>query len=149
MEQSYSIGEFSRVTDISAHTLRYYERIGLMEPIARAAGGRRRYSESDRGFVEFLTLLRATGMPIRGMLAFVRLVREGDATFGARAEVLERHREVVRQRMAKLALCKSVLDHKIDFYRGRREQAQEEACRPTPLERPTNGRAGFNRKDPS
>lgn len=125
MERTYTIGQAAGTTGVTTHTLRYYERIGLIAPIARESGGRRLYSEADIGFVGFLTLLRAAGMPIRDMLAFVRLTREGDATVGARAEMLARHREVLRRQLDRLVGCQSALDSKIEFYRARQRELEE------------------------
>jgi DNA-binding transcriptional MerR regulator len=105
-------------TYTSEHTLRYYERIGLIPPVERATSGHRRYSEGDLGTVRFLTLLRATGMPIREMTEFVTLTRAGDHTIPWRVEVLERHRDALRTRMAEDALHLAALDRKIDIYLG-------------------------------
>ena len=76
----YTIEEAAQRTGVSTHTLRYYERIGLLAPVGRASSGHRRYSDDDLGAVGFLTLLRQTGMPIRDMQRFVELTRAGDDT---------------------------------------------------------------------
>src|SRR5215204_5639964 len=70
--------------NVSQDTLRYYEKIGLLAPIRRADSGHRRYDEVDLAWVRFLTILRATGMPIRRMLTYVGLERQGDATIDAK-----------------------------------------------------------------
>ena len=73
MESSLTIKDVSQRTGLSAHTLRYYERIGLIAPVARATGGQRRYAAADMDWLAFLLRLRTTGMPIQGMLEFARL----------------------------------------------------------------------------
>ena len=103
---------------ISKHTLRYYEREGLLPPIAKANNGHRRYTDDDLGWVKFLQLLRATGMPIREMKAFVKLTWAGDHTIAERVVVLERYRVGLRSRMAADREHLKFLDHKIDYYTG-------------------------------
>ncbi|MCJ7827413.1 MAG: MerR family transcriptional regulator, partial [Demequinaceae bacterium] len=104
------IREAAEATGVSAHTLRYYERIGLLAPIERGPGGHRRYTESDLGSVRFLMMLRATGMPIRETTEFVELTRAGDHTIPWRIEVLETHRDALHSRMANDAAHLAALD---------------------------------------
>jgi DNA-binding transcriptional MerR regulator len=89
------IAEVAARTGVSAHTLRYYERIGLIGAVERAERGERRYAQSDLRWVEFLQRLRATGMPVREMRQFAQLRRGGPGTVAARRAVLEAHRERV------------------------------------------------------
>ncbi|HSA52958.1 MAG TPA: MerR family transcriptional regulator [Yinghuangia sp.] len=119
----YTISEVAARTGLSAHTLRWYERIGLMPHVGREAprsgngqAGRRRYSERDLGFLEFVGKLRATGMPVADMIRYAELAREGDATLAERHRMLVEHREEVRARISDLTSCLLVLDYKIDFY---------------------------------
>jgi DNA-binding transcriptional MerR regulator len=104
-------------TGITKHTLRYYERIGLLEPVGRAASGHRRYGEADVEAVMFLTLLRETGMSIKDMTRFVHLTREGDQTVPSRIDVLAGHRAEVVATIDLLQGHLKALDHKIDVYR--------------------------------
>ncbi|XVV00610.1 MerR family transcriptional regulator [Actinosynnema sp. CA-248983] len=112
-----SIAETVEVTGLTAHTLRYYERIGLLDPVGRGPGGRRRFRGADLAWLGFLTRLRTTGMPIRDMRRFAELRRRGDQTTPQRLELLEQHRNAVRQRIDELADCLAALDAKIDHYR--------------------------------
>lgn len=118
MALNYTIEQAARRSGVSAHTLRYYERIGLLAPVGRAASGRRQYSEDDLGAIQFLTLLRQTGMPIREMQRFVELTRHGDDTVPQRVEVLEAHREALRARLALLTRHLHAIDTKIEVYRA-------------------------------
>lgn len=117
--QNLSIDDAAARMGISKHTLRYYEREGLLPPIAKATNGHRRYTEADLGWVRFLQLLRGTGMPIREMKDFVQLTRAGDHTIGTRVEVLEHYRESLLRRMAADAEHLRSLDHKISVYTDR------------------------------
>lgn len=116
VEPTYPIEQAADLTGVSAHTLRYYERIGLLPPIGRAPSGHRRYSEADLGSVRFLTLLRETGMPIRDMQTFVALTREGEGSVPQRLAVLQSHRDALRARLAQLTEHLAALDHKVEVY---------------------------------
>ncbi len=113
---TYTIESAAAETGVSAHTLRYYERIGLLSPVGRGANGHRRYTDEDLGGIRFLTMLRATGMSIRGMTEFIELTREGDHTIPQRVAVLQQHREALRARMEADREHFAALDRKIGFY---------------------------------
>jgi DNA-binding transcriptional MerR regulator len=113
---SYSIAQAAQRSGLSIDTLRYYERIGLVDPPARDSGGRRSYSDDDLGWLAFVTRLRTTGMPIRMMREFAQLRHGGDLTAGRRKQILVEHRNDVRARVAELQTCLEVLDYKIDHY---------------------------------
>lgn len=112
-----SIADAAAATGVSAHTLRYYERAGLMlTPVDRASSSHRRYSDADIAWVQFLTRLRWTGMPIAVMRRYTELVRQGDATLAQRRELLVTHREAVRGQLAEITASLKAIDHKIDIY---------------------------------
>ncbi|MDY0816669.1 MerR family transcriptional regulator [Kitasatospora purpeofusca] len=115
----HTIGEVSAASGLTAHTLRWYERIGLLDPVDRSASGQRRYSDADLHRLAFLGRLRLTGMPVADMLRYVELARQGDRTSADRRDLLLAHREEVRQRIADLHATLAVLDRKIDLYDGR------------------------------
>lgn len=112
----YTIDEAAERTGLSKHTLRYYEREGLLPPVAKASSGHRRYSDDDLGWVRFLQLLRATGMPIREAKEFVALTWAGDHTIADRVEVLTAYRTALRERMARDVEHLEALDRKIGYY---------------------------------
>ena len=114
-----TISDAARASGVSAHTLRYYERAGLLDPIDRGASGHRRYDEQDLVRIQFLTKLRSTGMPIRQVRAYADLIRGGDETHEARLALLQEHREAVRARLAETERTLELIDRKIDFYRER------------------------------
>jgi DNA-binding transcriptional MerR regulator len=117
MEPRYTIEEAARRTGVTTHTLRYYERIGLLDPPARAPSGHRRYTEGDLGLIEFLNCLRQTGMPIRGMQHFMELARAGDETIPDRVAALVAHREALAEQLALLRRHFEALTGKIEYYR--------------------------------
>lgn len=110
------IGELARRSGLSAHTIRYYERIGLLPRADRDAGGRRDYDAVILKWIEFLARLKTTGMPIRDMLRYAKLRELGDQTGPERRALLEEHRACVRAKVATLQACLLVLDTKIDGY---------------------------------
>lgn len=110
------IGEMSKATDISEHTLRYYERKGLLR-VRRDEVGRRCYDESDIEWVKFIKRLKDTGMPLKDIETYSRLRYEGDATMPERLLMLERHREYVLEQQKKWAEYLGNLDDKIAFYK--------------------------------
>ena len=111
------IREAGRRTGLKPHTLRYYERIGLILHIERDDAGHRLYDDSALSWLVFLTKLRATGMSIQQMCRYADMVREGQATVDARREMLEEHRADVVARIEELTGLLDVLDFKINMYR--------------------------------
>lgn len=111
-----TIAEVAAATGTSAHTLRYYERIGLIRPVSRARSGHRRYGPDDVRWVEFLRKLQATGMPIRRMLAYAALVRRGDTTISERRALLEAHRDEVAAKIAEQQAHLEVIERKVRMY---------------------------------
>ncbi|HET9186788.1 MAG TPA: MerR family transcriptional regulator [Acidothermaceae bacterium] len=115
---TYTVGEAAVRSGFSVDTLRYYERLGLLEPVDRSAGQQRRYREADLDWLGFVSCLRGTGMPVREMREVAELVREGDHTIPQRIAVLEAHADRVRQRIRELTEQLDAVDHKVAYYRG-------------------------------
>ena len=127
---TYPIAQAAERSGLSVDTLRYYERIGLIDPPLRDAGGRRSYSDDDLAWLDFLTKLRTTGMPIRMMREYATLRRRGLATTTRRKQILLEQRADVRARIAELTACLEVLDSKITNYEQcERDLAQELGAR--------------------
>ncbi|MER5637278.1 MerR family transcriptional regulator [Kitasatospora sp. NPDC002227] len=119
----HSISEVAAASGLTAHTLRWYERIGLLDPVDRTHSGQRRYSDADLARLAFLGRLRLTGMSVADQLRYVELARLGNQTYEARHELLVEHREAVRQQLADLHATLAVLDYKIDLYAGKAADA--------------------------
>ena len=112
----YSIGEFSRVTNLGIHTLRYYEHEGLITP-GRNSSNRRCYSDKDLAWIEFIKRLKDTGMPIKEIQHYAELRAAGTPTLYQRMEMLIAHREALNEQIQQLQEHMTKLDDKIDFYR--------------------------------
>ena len=119
MDATLTISDAAQKSGISAHTLRYWERAGLIQPVTRNGSGHRRYAEEDLDRIRFLTKLRATGMPIRQVRMYAELLNGGDDTNEERLVLLEAHREAVQARLEETAGHLELIDWKIDLYRER------------------------------
>ena len=117
-ERSYTIEQVSTATGLTAHTLRYYERIGLLEQVPRATSGHRRYTVDDLGWVRFVMMLRQTGLSIADSLHFMELTRSGDDTIPDRVRLLRAHRDDLVAQLAVLQRHLGAINSKIDVYEG-------------------------------
>ena len=111
-----TINQAAQLSGLSAHTLRYYERIGLLDPVGRASNGHRRYTAKDLAWLDFLTRLRTTDMPICQMQEFAALRRQGDATIAQRIALLEAHQQAVQSQIAELQRNLEAITGKIKYY---------------------------------
>ncbi|MBC7250634.1 MAG: MerR family transcriptional regulator [Anaerolineae bacterium] len=124
METGLTVQQAAQKTGLSAHTIRYYERIGLIPTIQRAANGHRRYTEDDIGWIEFLKCLRSTGMPIAEMQRYVELQQAGDATLNDRLALLEAHRRRIKAKIRELNNFLERIEGKIDYYQQMKNRLQ-------------------------
>ena len=114
---SYPIAEAAARTALTPDTLRYYERDGLMlRPVERSATGHRRYTDGDLAWIDLITCLRGTGMPIREVRRYAELVREGAGTEQARLDLLRAHRQQVLAQLAEVQEHLGAIDRKIGIY---------------------------------
>lgn len=117
---SLSIAEAAERSGLTPHTLRYYERDGLLlTAVDRSASGHRRYSQQDLLWIEMVTRLRSTGMPIRDVRRYAALVRAGDGNEAERLALLMAHREQVEAQLAEVSGHLRAIDHKIGIYEGK------------------------------
>ena len=110
------IAEVSERYGISADTLRYYERVGLIPPVHRNEGGIRDYNELDLRRVDFIKCMRNAGLPVEVLIEYMRLVQQGDRTIDARKEILVEQRDLVATRLKEMEKTLDLLNHKIDIY---------------------------------
>src|SRR5580704_2429206 len=115
-EPGLTIAEVAAKTGITTHTLRYYERIGLVQPVPRARSGHRRYGDAELRWIDLLKKLHATEMPIRKMLEYARLARRGEATIAARRALLDAHRLEVEAKLAHLQSTLATINRKLASY---------------------------------
>jgi DNA-binding transcriptional MerR regulator len=134
------IGQLAKRSGLTAHTIRYYERIGLLPYADRDPSRHRDYDESILAWIEFLGRLKTTGMPIRDMLHYAKLRQRGAESETDRRVLLERHRERVRETVAELQACLLVLDDKIAGYAGSARRMKDHDKRPTGRRRPVRAR---------
>ncbi len=107
------ISEVADELGVSTHTLRYYERSGLIEPVDRAQSGHRRFTDEDLEWIEFLTHLRAAGLPIRKLQEYADLRRVGADTRDRRIALMEEHRDAVIRRLRALERSLTLINRKI------------------------------------
>lgn len=124
-EKYYKIKEVSELTGLTRHTLRYYEKIGLIEGIARESDTHRYYSDTDIEWIEFLNRLRVTGMPIKQMLEFADLRRLGNSTAFERRQLLEKFKDELDKRIVELNKHRKVIDEKIKHYKRLEKQTKQ------------------------
>lgn len=120
----YSIGEFSKLTGLGIHTLRYYEHENLIIPDCNSSN-RRRYSERDIAWIDFIKRLKDTGMPIKEIKRYAELRADGESTFSERMEILIQHRQALNEQILQLQEHQSKLDDNIAFYRQEITRQQE------------------------
>ena len=116
-QHTFTIAEVAEKTGVTAHTLRYYERIGLLD-VGRLESGHRRYTDHDVERVIFIGRLRATAMPIREILQYFDLVARGRDTEDERLALLQEHRTAVLARLGELEAALGAIEFKIAHYGG-------------------------------
>lgn len=114
---TYTPAEAAALSGFSLDTLRYYEREGILPPVARTAGGHRVYSDADLGMLGFLKCLRETGMPIDRLRRYGELCRD-ESTIPERVALLEEHAAAVEQELQALLAQRARLDEKLAWYRS-------------------------------
>jgi DNA-binding transcriptional MerR regulator len=119
-ERLLTIRQASELTGLSAHTLRYYERIALLTPVGRASNGHRRYGKQDVERITFINYLRLTGMPLERLKAYTALHFQGDSGIPRRVALLRAHRDEVAHRAEALGRMLAVIDHKLATLADRR-----------------------------
>ena len=110
------IAAVSEQNGISADTLRYYERVGLIPPVQRNEGGIRDYNELDLRRVDFIKCMRSAGLPVEVLIEYIGLVQQGDKTIEARKEILIEQRDLLAARMADMQKTLDLLNHKVEVY---------------------------------
>lgn len=120
-----TIAEVSKKYGLSADTLRYYERIGLIPPVPRTKGGVRDYGEESCGWIELMKCMRAAGVQIEALIEYVKLFRQGDSTMADRKAILVEQRDQLLARMAEMQASLDLLNSKIDGYEQKMVSAEQ------------------------
>lgn len=129
MEQ-FTPGQVAEKTGFSLDTLRYYERIGLLDDIARNSGGQRVFSDADVAWLRILRCLRDTGMPIQRMVRYAELARGGEETVAQRLEILREHDQEIDEKIAHLRVEQDHIRSKIAHYQRDMAQRRENQASP-------------------
>ena len=111
-----TIKEVCEKYGITADTLRYYERVGVIPAVGRTKGGIRNYTEEDLGWVENAICMRSAGVSVEMLIEYVRLFRDGDSTFQARRDLLAQARAEIQAELDKINETAKLLDYKISRY---------------------------------
>lgn len=111
-----TISEVSKRYDLTADTIRYYERIGLLPAINRNSSGNRDFTEEDCGWVEFIKCMRNAGLSIEALIDYVSMFQKGSSTVKARKNLLIEQRELLAERLEEMQATLRRLDKKIEWY---------------------------------
>ena len=112
----YSIQDVSRKTGLSTHTLRYYEKEGLLPRVERSPGGFRQYTDADLEALRLICHLKNTGMSLQEITRFMKLTHEGDRTLSERVDLLREHRDRVAARMEEMQQHLDKVTWKLNYY---------------------------------
>lgn len=113
---TYTISKVSEITGLSAHTLRYYEKEGLLPNIKRDINGNREFSETDLKWLETIICLKNSGMSIKNLKRYIQLYTEGDETFEGRLEIIKEHKTVIEEKMKELNRYMEYVEYKIKYF---------------------------------
>jgi DNA-binding transcriptional MerR regulator len=116
MTETRTIQRAAAETGLTADTLRYYERIGILPGIGRSESGHRRFTDDDMGWIKLVQCLRATGMPLEDLHRYAELVQEGDHTAQERLQLLEDHKRRIEAELSELMVALDLVDKKIAGY---------------------------------
>jgi DNA-binding transcriptional MerR regulator len=115
----HTIEDTARRSGLSVHTLRYYEKAGILPKVGRNGGGHRRYSDNDLGWIGFVKMLKATGMALRDIRAFVAAEQRGKAGYAEKLRLLGAHKALMSSKIAEMQTLLERLDQKIAYYEAR------------------------------
>lgn len=121
-----NISKVSEIYDLSADTLRYYERIGLIPQVHRTHGGIRSYNDEDLKWIDFVKCMRGAGLPIKVLVDYIKLFEQGDTTLRDRKELLLEQRYMLADKIKTMQDTLVRLDHKINDYDGRLLKAEHD-----------------------
>ena len=113
-----NIKEFSNLVGLSAHTLRYYEKIGLLKDVQRTSSGHRAYTSKDQKWIEFVVRLKETAMPLEEILEYASLREQGASTLQQRQALLEKHQQNLKAHIEQQQSHLTALENKIDLYKN-------------------------------
>ncbi len=113
---SYSIGEVAEITKLTTHTLRYYDKFGLLPRVKKNSAGLRRFTDDDLNWINILECLKSTGLKLKDIKHYIDLLQKGDSTLSERHAIFLRQKELLQKQMADLQKTMEKLDFKIRYY---------------------------------
>ncbi|UQZ35520.1 MerR family transcriptional regulator [Paenibacillus sp. PK3_47] len=115
---TYSINEAAKLFNVTPHTLRYYDKEGLLPYIERTPGGKRVFKQSDLDSLKIIECLKQSGMPIKEIKHFIEWCSEGDSTLQQRYDMFLERKASVEAQMEELQRTMEVIEHKCRYYRA-------------------------------
>lgn len=112
----YSIGQVAQKTGLSTHTLRYYEKEGLLPFVKKSGSGLRIFSDSDLGWLAMIECLKETGMPLKGIKQYIDWFIEGDSTLQNRLDMFRAQKTHIEEQIAQLQKHMEKINYKIKLY---------------------------------
>lgn len=112
----YTVGEMANLLGITASTLRYYDKEGLLPFVERSSGGIRMFRKSDFEWLQVIGCMKKAGMSISGIRRYIEMALQGDETIDMRLSMFRRQREVLKEQMAELQHTMEMVDYKCWFY---------------------------------
>lgn len=116
VKETYTIQEVGKIHNLTVETIRYYEKSGILFPIQRQQNGHRIFHKWDLEWINFVNLLKSTGMPLSAIKEYRKLVEDGDQTNEERLSIMINHRKSIIEQMDHLKTCLERINYKIDFY---------------------------------
>lgn len=118
----YGIKDAAARTGLTAYTLRYYDKMGLLPFVERTETGQRRFKEEDFQWLGIISLLKNTGMKLEDIRAYIELCMEGDGTFQQKLAMLQERRNALEEQIETLSNTKKIIDEKISFYEKKMQE---------------------------
>ena len=131
----YTVGEMAKLLGVSASTLRYYDKEGLLPFVERSPGGMRMFQEKDYEWLQIIECLKKTGMPLKDIRTYIDMAMRGDETIEQRLKMIEKQRQAVRAQMAELQKTLDTLDFKCWYYETAKQAGTTAVPRNMPLEK--------------
>ncbi|MFP7477959.1 MerR family transcriptional regulator [Terribacillus saccharophilus] len=134
--KTYTISEVAKELNVTAYTLRYYDKEGLMPFVERTASGRRLFKESDIAALNIIECLKSTGMPIKEIKTFIDWCTDGDGTLQQRFDMFMERKSVVEKQMEELKETMKLIKHKCFYYKTALEAGTEDIHKNDKIEIP-------------
>lgn len=123
----YTVGEMAKMLGVSASTLRYYDKEGLLPFVERSSGGIRMFRDSDIEWLQVIGCMKKAGMSIRDIKQYIEMALQGDETIGLRLDMFRRQREALKAQMEELRHAMEMVEYKCWYYETAKAAGTTEA----------------------